>query len=435
MEKLLQLSLNFPLGDVLGIVGILLFLYMSLCYLAAVVKKKADFADLAWGPGFILVAWTSLILGRITVYGLIVNTLITIWAIRLALHIYLRNRNRDEDFRYQSLKKKWGNFYLRLFSDVFLLQGCILYVVALPVIWIHTHPAKNSRHILWIALPVWLIGFVIETIADRQLAVFKRDPSNKNKLFTLGLWSYVRHPNYLGELIQWWAIWVMAAFLPFGWALIISPVLLTFLIVYISGIQPLEEKLLKRADFKVYAKNTPSLIPFSLANGVLCGITWFVLVSYGNQNSGFISIIIALGCFVIQLILFSKFDKISLRTCIPMSIFALVLGLLQEIVFIHLKILFYPNDNIFPPPWILVLYPLFSLTLNSSLKFLNQNLVVTFLLGGFGALLSYLSGERLGLVQLSAPLAYPIIFLLWGVFLTILIILNRNLRRYFSHIR
>ncbi len=108
-------------------------------------------------------------------------------------------------------------------------------------------------------------------------------------------------------------------------------------------------------------------------------------------------------------------------------LFAISLGLLQETVFIQSGILAYPNGGIFPPLWLLALYPLFSLTLNSSLTFLNKNLLLTFFLGGFGALLSYLSGERLGGVQLFPPLAYPGIFLSWGVFLTVLIILNRKL--------
>jgi len=401
---------------------------MSLWSLVAIAKKRADLADVAWGLGFILVAWASLILGQITVYGLIVNILVTIWAIRLVFHIYFRNRNRDEDFRYQALKRQWGgNFNFKLFSEVFLLQGCILYVVALPIMWIHTHPERLPLQILGIALPIWLTGFVLETVADWELTLFQSDPSKKGKLLTCGLWSYVRHPNYLGELMQWWAIWFMAAFLPFGWALVISPLLLTFLVVNVSGIKPLEEKMKKHADFKVYAENTPSLIPPSLVNGFLYGIAWFILIIYGAKGSRMIPIMAALGCYAAQITLFAKFDRKSLRICVPLSIFAIGLGLLQEMVFIQSGILAYPNGGIFPPLWLLVLYPLFSLTLNSSLLFLNKSLVLPFFLGGFGALLSYLSGERLGGVQLFPPLAYPGLFLSWGVFLTVLIILNRKL--------
>lgn len=410
---------NLPLSHVLGWVGVALLCYMTLGFLAAIAKKRADIADIAWGPGFMLVAWTSLILGQASVAGLIVNLLVTVWAIRLAVHLYLRNRKREEDFRYQNLKSKW---------EVFLLQGCILYIVALPIIWIHTHPQDVSMQILYFALLLWLIGFAIEAIADWKLALFKKDPSNKGKLLTAGLWGYVRHPNYLGELIQWWAIWLMAASLPFGWALVISPLLLTFLIVKISGVKPLEEKLQKQPQFKGYLEKTPALIPPSLLNGILYGITWVCLVNYGSESSNLVSILIALGCYAAQLCLFAKFDRRSLSICVPLSLIALALGFLQEMVFIHYKILAYPNGGNYPPLWILALYPLFALTLNSSLAFLNKSLTLTFFLGGFGALLSYLSGESLGQVELFPPLAYLVIFLFWGLFLTVLILINRKLR-------
>jgi len=394
----------------------------------AIVKKRADLADLAWGPGFILVAWVSLISGRMTVNGLIVNILVTTWGIRLMFHIYFRNQKRDEDFRYQALKRQWGeNFNFKLFSEVFLLQGCILYIVALPIMWIHTYAERLPVPILGIVLPIWLTGFLLETVADRELTLFQNDPSKKGKFLTVGLWGYVRHPNYLGELMQWWAIWLMAAFLPFGWALMISPLLLTYLIVNVSGVKPLEEKMQKNAEFKVYAENTPSLIPPSLFNGFLYWIASYILIVYGAKGSRLIPILAAVGCYAAQIILFAKFDRKSLRLCIPISIFALGLGLIQEMIFIQFGILTYPNGGIFPPLWLLALYPLFSLTLNSSLAFLNKNLPVTFFLGGLGTLPSYLLGERLGGVQLFSPLAYPGLFLSWGVFLTFLIIFNRKL--------
>jgi len=428
LEKLFHLSLNLPLSYLFLTVGAILFLYMSLWSLVAIAKKRADIADVAWGFGFILVAWTSLILGQITVYGLIVNTLITMWGIRLIFHIYFRNRKRKEDFRYQALKKNWGkNFNFKVFTQVFLLQGCILYIVALPIMWIHTYPENPPMHILGVALPIWLSGFFLESLADRELALFQNDPSNKGKLLTVGLWSYVRHPNFLGELMQWWAIWLMAAFLPFGFALIISPLLLTFIIVKVSGVKPLEEKMKKHPDFKVYAENTPSLVTPSLVNGFLYAIAWFILIFYGAKGSFFIPIIAFVACYAAEIILFSKFDRKSLSVCVPLSIFAICLGVIQEMFFIKTGILAYPNGGIFPPLWLLLLYPLFSLTLNSSLEFLNKNLALTFFLGGFGGLLSYISGEGFRGVKLFVPLAYPVLFFSWGLFLMVLIIFNRKL--------
>ena len=230
-----------PLSNIFAIVASLLFVYFFIWFLIATFKKRADLADVAWGPGFILASFSSLFMGQISLNGLIVNLLVTIWGIRLCIHIFFRNRNRKEDFRYENLKKKWTRFFhLRLFIEVFLLQAVILYIVALPIIWTHTQNQKVSAIVVTTGILIWLSGFMIETFADRQLSLFQRDLSNKGKLLKEGLWSYSRHPNYLGELMQWWAIWLFAAFYPMGWVFVVSPLLLTFLIVNLSGIKPLE---------------------------------------------------------------------------------------------------------------------------------------------------------------------------------------------------
>jgi len=263
MEKLFQQGLNLSLPYLLVYLVILLFVYMTGWFCIALSKKRADFADVAWGMGFSLVAWTSMFLGHVTFYGTIVNILVTLWALRLMCHIYLRNRNVEEDFRYQALKKQWGdNFKSSLYTQVFLLQGSILLIVSLPIVWIHTHPESLNTTVLFSIIPLWICAFIIETLADHQLVEFKKAPFNTGKLLRSGLWSYVRHPNYLGELLQWWAIWLMAAYLPFGWLFVLSPLLLSFLIIYVSGIKPLEEKMHKHPDFSDYAAKTPKLIPF-----------------------------------------------------------------------------------------------------------------------------------------------------------------------------
>ena len=405
--------LDLPLIPILAYVGLLLFFYMSLWFLAAAIKKRADLADIAWGPGFVLVAWTALILGRASVDGVVVNILVTIWATRLALHLYLRNRKREEDFRYQKLKQRWGgSFYSRLFTEVFLLQGCILYIVALPILWMHTQTQPIPKSIWWIALPLWLIGFGMEALADWELTGFKKDSSNSGKLLRTGLWRYVRHPNYLGELMQWWAIWLFAAFLPYGWLLVVSPLLITLMIVYFSGVKPVEDELLKRPEYREYVQSTPSLIPPSLLNGILFGTAWILLNAYGSQMLPIFALAIALGCYAVQLLLFTKFDRTSLRVSVPLSIIALVLGLLQETLFRYCGVVSCMGDRSF--------LPLFSLTLNSSLAFLNRSLTLAFFVGGLGAWFCYYLGEE--------PVVHPVIILFWGMQLVILVIVNRKLK-------
>jgi steroid 5-alpha reductase family enzyme len=407
--------------------AIFLFTYVSLWAAYAISKKRGDLADIAWGPGFALVAWISCLFSSFSFDTLIVNLLVTIWAARLAVHIYLRNRNRAEDFRYQEMKKSWGkHLSFRMYSQVFLLQGVILYVVSLPIQWINIYAPQMTSNALWVGVPFWVIGFLLETISDYQLHVFQKNPLNKGKLLKTGLWSYVRHPNYLGEILQWWAIWAMTLFLPYGLCFVISPLLITFLIIKVSGIAPLEAKMKKHPDFATYAKKTPSLIPFSLLNGFLYTLAWIIIVFFGAKGSFFIALLTFILTYAIQLYLYFQNDRKNLLTSIRLSIFALILGLVQETLFIHLKLLDYPNQGFFPPLWLLTLYPLFSLTLNSSLKFLNRNLALSFILGGLGAPLSYLSGEKLGSVLILSPYFYPLIFVCWGLLLSGLIIFNRR---------
>lgn len=425
LEKLL---LNLTTPQILFITALALLIYVSIWGLIAIWKKRGDLADIAWGPGFLLVAWISFLFSPFSLYSLTINLAITVWALRLAIHIFLRNRKRPEDFRYQNLKKEWGHHVaFGIFFKVFILQGVILYIISLPIVWINTQPKDLSPSLFWMAIPLWLIGFLLEAISDYQLVVFQRNSSNRGKLLKTALWSYVRHPNYLGEIVQWWAIWLLSLSIPLGWALIISPLLITFLIVKVSGVAPLEEKMRHHPHFPEYAKNTPSLIPFPLINGTLYSLAWFILVFYGFKVPFFVPLITLLLNYTLQLSLLAKFVPKGFLISIPLSLYALFLGLIQETLFIHFGLLAYPGQGFPSPFWLLSLYPLFSLTLNSSLQFLNQHLSIAFFLGGAGSLLSYFSGEQLGAVQLNNPIGYPLIFFSWGCYLTILILLNRKL--------
>ena len=397
---------------------------MSFWGLVAIRKKRADLADIAWGLGFFLVAWISFFLSPFSPNTLIINLLITIWSFRLSIHIYLRNQIREEDFRYRKLKEKWGeNVSVNMFFQVFLLQGVILYIVSLPLIWLNTHSEWLTFSGIWFAFPFWLSGFLIEAIGDYQLLCFQKNPSNRGKLLTTGLWSYVRHPNYLGEIIQRWTIWALTLFLPF----IISPILITFLLMKVSGIAPLEEKMKTHLDFPEYAKKTPSLFPFPLINGSLYTVAWFIIIYFGSMGSFWIPFFVFILNYSIQIYLFTKWDFNSFLISIPLSIYALFLGLIQEARGGGVSLLKYPDNDFSPPFWLVCLYPLFALTLNSSLLFLNRNLLFPFFIGGLGALLSYLSGQRLGAVILLSFLTYPITFISWGILLVIIILLNKRL--------
>ena len=240
-----------------------LLVYMTGWFLAAQVRGRNDIADVAWGLGFILAAAVSLVAGQVyPLRGLLLSALVLVWGIRLALHIHTRNRGRGEDPRYRKWRAEWGRFFvLRYFLQVFLLQGFLLLLVALPVIYVNASPAVPLGWLDLLGLALWLSGFCFEAVGDRQLLCFIRDPRNKGKLMTTGLWRYTRHPNYFGEVTLWWGIWLMALPLPGGWMTVVGPLTITILILKISGIPMLEKPYEGRADFQEYKRRTSSFFP------------------------------------------------------------------------------------------------------------------------------------------------------------------------------
>jgi steroid 5-alpha reductase family enzyme len=187
--------------------------------------------------------------------------LVTIWGLRLAIHIYSRNKGKAEDFRYKAWREQWGKWFLvRSYFQVFLLQGLFLFLISLPVILINQHTTALS-FLDFLGIAVWIIGFYFEVVGDWQLSQFVREPSNRGKIIETGLWKYTRHPNYFGEVVQWWGIFLMAISLPNGILTIIGPLTITILILFVSGIPMLEKKYEGRADFEDYKRRTSAFIP------------------------------------------------------------------------------------------------------------------------------------------------------------------------------
>ena len=243
------------------ILALTLLGYMTSWFIVSVIKKRNDVADIAWGLGFVLIAWLSFFISVYSFKALLVNSMVTIWGLRLAFHIYNRNKNKPEDSRYLEWRKAWKNFYLRSFLQVFLLQGIFLFLISLPVIFIN-HSAAGGFGILEIlGLLVWSLGFYFENTGDKQLKEFISNPANKGKLMDRGLWQYSRHPNYFGEVIQWWGIFVIALSIPGSLITIIGPLTITTLILLVSGIPLLEKKYEGRSDWEAYKKRTSVFIP------------------------------------------------------------------------------------------------------------------------------------------------------------------------------
>lgn len=242
------------------ILALVLLVHQVCWFAAALIKKRNDVADVAWGLGFVVLAWISFLLGEGNMRGLIVNVLVTIWGLRLSFHIHTRNRGKEEDFRYAQWRREWKNFYLRSFLQVFLLQGFFLFVIAWPVMWVNSADASLWRWWDVAGVILWIIGFLFESIGDHQLTRFKKDSANKGKIITTGLWRYTRHPNYFGEAVQWWGIFLLALSVG-GWVTVESPLLITYLLRYVSGVPMLERKYAGRPEFEEYKRKTSAFFP------------------------------------------------------------------------------------------------------------------------------------------------------------------------------
>lgn len=240
-----------------------LLIYMTLWFVLSLIKNRNDVADIAWGLGFVLIAWVSIFISKnFEIRTIIVTFLVTVWGLRLAYHIYRRHRKTDEDYRYLKYRQSWGKwFFLRSYLQVYILQGFLLFLVVSPVLIINRFSGEEFLFLDVIGVLFWLIGYFFESVGDAQLADFVKNPNNKGKLMTSGLWKYSRHPNYFGEVLQWWGIWLLAIFVPYGLWGIIGPLTTTFLILKVSGIPMLEEKMIKRPDFNDYKERVSIFFP------------------------------------------------------------------------------------------------------------------------------------------------------------------------------
>lgn len=241
------------------------FLYMSTLFIVASLKKDNSIVDIAWGLGFILIVFILIFFSeQVTLRQFLLFILVFIWGMRLAVHIFLKNKGQAEDFRYAAWRKQWGkNWRWRSFLQVFMLQGFFMIIIALPIIAVAastTVVAINGFDCLGVG--VWLFGFFWEAVGDYQLLRFKKNKANKGQFITHGLWQYSRHPNYFGECVMWWGIFIIALSSDFVLVSLVSPVIITWLLTSVSGVPMLEEKYKDNPAYQNYAAHTSAFIPW-----------------------------------------------------------------------------------------------------------------------------------------------------------------------------
>ena len=241
--------------------SVVVIAYMTAWFPVAIWRRRNDVADVAWGMGFVLVGVTSLLLHSPAGRSVLVTALVAVWGIRLALHVHFRNRGRPEDFRYRKWREEWVNFYTRSYLQVFLFQSVLLVLVATPIIYVSSVPNPPLSDGDIVGVTVWMIGFFFEAAGDYQLARFKSNSLNKGRIMTSGLWRFSRHPNYFGEVLLWWGIFLIALPAPGGWRSVIGPLTITILILKVSGIPMLEVKYRDNPQYEAYQRRTSSFFP------------------------------------------------------------------------------------------------------------------------------------------------------------------------------
>lgn len=240
-----------------------------LLWLVSVALKDASIVDIFWGAAFVLVAWTTFL--ATDGHGLrkiLILVPTTLWGLRLAGYLAWRNLGKGEDYRYRKLRENVGpSFSWRSLYMVFGLQALLIWIISMPIQLGQLGPAvAGPTPLQIIGLACFAIGLYFETVGDYQLARFKADPANQGKVMDQGLWRYTRHPNYFGDSMVAWGLFFLAiadfgSLLTLGWT-VISPILMTLLLLYVSGVALLERSIGdRRPGYEEYIRRTSAFFP------------------------------------------------------------------------------------------------------------------------------------------------------------------------------
>jgi len=243
-------------------------LFFLLIFFLAVSRDDYGTVDVFWG---LSIVFNALILGlyfmdSLTVHFFIVAAGVTLWGIRLSIHLGQRNWKKPEDFRYVDMRKKWGkNIKRNAYLNVFVTQGFFSFLMSLALVGSLFVSDALSWVGLILAAFVFAVGLYFETAADRTLARFKKDPANKGKICDQGVWSISRHPNYFGEIVLWWSyplLLIFSGITPGLGLALISALIITWLLVFVSGVPLLEKRYKNDIPYQLYAERTSKLIPW-----------------------------------------------------------------------------------------------------------------------------------------------------------------------------
>jgi len=223
---------------------------------------RHNVVDVTWGGGFVLIALISAATGTGELWRrILLLVLVGVWGLRLAVHVFRRSRGHGEDPRYtELLAKATGNKTLYALRKIYLTQAVALWFVSLPL-QVSAVAHGSVLPVVVLGVVVWILGWTFEAVGDAQLTAFKADASNKGKIMDRGLWSWTRHPNYFGDSAVWWGLFLVSASAWPGVFTLLSPMAMTYFLVFATGARLLERSMEKRPGYREYQQRTSYFLP------------------------------------------------------------------------------------------------------------------------------------------------------------------------------
>ena len=244
----------------------LIFILVTILWIWSVYLKDVSIVDIFWGLGFVILnifyVFNS---GDLNSRKILLLVLVSVWGLRLSIYLAYRNIGKGEDFRYQEFRRKFGpkRYWWLSYFQAFLLQGALMILISITLLGMSfTSQLKTLSTLDYIGIGIWLIGFVFEAGGDYQLMRFKKNTNNKGTLLITGFWKYTRHPNYFGDAAVWWSYGIFSISAGAYWQ-VIGSILMTFIIIKISGVTLLEKSLKQtKTAYSDYVDKTSSFFPW-----------------------------------------------------------------------------------------------------------------------------------------------------------------------------
>lgn len=257
------MNMNWPVY-VDGLLVMLIIAFIT--WLISLRLRDVSIVDSIWSIMFLAATIVYFALSSADLRNIILLAMVGLWALRLAGHLTWRNWGKAEDKRYQDIRQKYSPYFeIKSLYIIFVFQAVLAWIITLPLLVSMTSPG-NYLSLEIIGFALWAIGLSFETIADWQLARFKSQAENRGKVMNKGLWRYSRHPNYFGECLIWWGIYLFAVSSG-GWWTVVAPLLITWLLLKFSGVTLLEETIVnRRPRYADYIKTTNAFIPGPVKN-------------------------------------------------------------------------------------------------------------------------------------------------------------------------